>query len=151
MLMHSVCVGTQYFSIGTRYTGGWKDGKEHGPGEYTLRDGTTHRAVWRHGERSDQQLYDWVYPSDDRASASARDADDARASFGHLESPRKIDLKQAWISHLKQTAKMSPARTKSSAGAAASGGGRHGVWGSVAGTGSQATRSDVSAVPMLHA
>ena len=36
-------------AVGTKYVGGWMDGKMHGQGTFTFTDGTIGRGLWENG------------------------------------------------------------------------------------------------------
>ena len=38
--------GTYTEADGSKYVGGWKDGKEHGQGTFTWADGTVEKGIW---------------------------------------------------------------------------------------------------------
>ncbi len=42
---------------GEKYDGGWKDGKEHGQGEYTSADGQKYDGEWKDGEQNGKGVH----------------------------------------------------------------------------------------------
>lgn len=43
--------GTFIWSDGKEYSGGWKDGKQHGEGIYTTANGEARKGMWNAGKR----------------------------------------------------------------------------------------------------
>ena len=39
--------GTQVVGIGHKYIGEWKDGKRHGQGKYTMKNGVVQEGIWK--------------------------------------------------------------------------------------------------------
>ena len=44
------CKGTYTWSNGSKYVGGWKEGKRHWQGTYTFPDGTVEKGIWKNGK-----------------------------------------------------------------------------------------------------
>ena len=55
------CLGTDNYPSGSRYIGEWKDGKEHGQGNFIWADGEEYIGQWMNGKKHGRGTY--TYPS----------------------------------------------------------------------------------------